>query len=486
MQLRPYQEELITNIKQSIRRGNKRIIACASTGYGKSVTMAGIVMSAKRKNKRVNIFLPRRSLVLQLSKSFTEYGINHGVVMSGIRPFTQPAVQIISIDTYTSRLKSGKMQFIGADMILIDELHVQFTPKKLELFNKYPLAIGFTATAVAPKKQPLNIFYQDIVNAIPMKELVDMNHLAPLRYFAPSEVDLSKIKTNQDGDYQESSLGDVMDKPKLVGDIVENWLRIASDRSTVVFCSSQSHARHLKDEFMRNNVVAEYCDCYTEDDDRDVIFENIKSGRTRVVCQVGILTIGVDIPILSCCVIACPTKLISKYLQMIGRIVRIYAGKLDGIVIDHCGIVNSLGFADDEQFWTLDGSPAEEVKQKAKEDAKEPKEITCYKCKTVFKSSRKCPECGYEMIPQGEAIPTYQAELKEIKKATPEDKQSWYSQLLHYAQSKGYKRGYADHKFKDKFGHYPAKKKGVIPLPPTKEVLNHITYLNIKSAKSRV
>ena len=103
MQLREYQEEQNRMVRNSIAK-HKRVISCMSTGSGKSVMMADLTMKAREKDKSVVIVLPRRSLVIQLSESFNNYGINHGVVMAGIRPYSSPRVQIVSIDTYKMRL----------------------------------------------------------------------------------------------------------------------------------------------------------------------------------------------------------------------------------------------------------------------------------------------------------------------------------------------------------------------------------------------
>ena len=97
MQLREYQEEQNRMVRNSIAK-HKRVISCMSTGSGKPVMMADLTMKAREKDKSVVIVLPRRSLVIQLSESFRNYGINHGVVMAGIRPYSSPRVQIVSID----------------------------------------------------------------------------------------------------------------------------------------------------------------------------------------------------------------------------------------------------------------------------------------------------------------------------------------------------------------------------------------------------
>jgi DNA repair protein RadD len=488
-ELRYYQKNQNDGVRESAKQGHRRIINCCATGSGKSLMMAELVLSILSKRKKVVVVLPRRSLVKQLSASFTAWGINHGVVMSQHKRFSMPDCQIVSIDTYMARIASGRMEFLEADTLIIDELHMQFTPKKLELFSKYKFVIGFSATPVAPKGQSLGQFYTDIVDTISMSELMEQGYLTKLKYYADPSIDLSKLKTGKDGDYRESQLGDVMDRPKLVGDIFENWKRIAAGKPTVIFASSQAHARHLCEEFNSHGYSFEYMDCNTPDSDRQAILDRVKSGKTTGITNVGIIGTGIDIPNLEVVVLARPTRLVSVYLQCCGRATRLFEGKEYGIIIDHAGIIERLGFATDDFEWSLDGKETVEDRlQKKKEEKKEPKDIVCGECGTVFRARRTCPACGYEIISSGEPIPVHQADLKEVEivsKPKPADKLDWYSQLLYYANSKGYNRGYADNAFKEKFGHWPKKKNGIEPALPGPEVIKYIQYLNIRRAKGR-
>jgi superfamily II DNA or RNA helicase len=407
--------------------------------------------------------------------------------MAGHQRFTMPQVQIVSIDTYMSRYNNKRMDLIAADLLIIDEMHLQFTPKKLEMFAKYPFVIGFSATPIAPKKQSLGIFWQDIVETISMQALMDQGYLSPLRYFAKPDIDLAGLKTGADGDYLESQLGEAMDKPQLVGDIFANWSRIAAGKPTVIFASSQSHARHLCDEFNSHGWSCEYVDCTYSDEDRQAIFNRVRNGKTKVIANVGIVSVGIDIPNLECCVLARPTRLISVYLQCVGRVTRLFTGKQFGIVIDHAGIIEKIGLPTDVFEWSLDGTETvEERSKKKKEERKEPKDMVCKKCDTVFKSRRDCPNCGHEFIPKGQPIPVHHADLKEIvAKPKPLEKSQFYAELLGYCKQHGKGDNYALAMFKQKFGEWPYGKKSIQPAEPSPDVLGYIKSRQIAWAKGR-
>ena len=488
MQLREYQEEQNRMVRNSIAK-HKRVISCMSTGSGKSVMMADLTMKAREKDKSVVIVLPRRSLVIQLSESFNNYGINHGVVMAGIRPYSSPRVQIVSIDTYKMRLAKGCIELLKADLLIIDEAHMQFTEKNLAIFDTYEYVVGFTATPVAPKGQSLGLFYKDIVESISFRQLVELGFLTPLRYFADPNIDLSKVRTDRTGDWRERDLGDAMDKPKLIGDIYDNWYRICAGKPTVVFASSQSHARHLCSVFNDNGFQFEYMDCNTSDEERQDIFARVRSGQTIGICNVGIVSVGIDIPNLEVCVLARPTKLVNVYLQCVGRVTRKSANKPFSYVIDHAGIIERLGFADDEFAWSLDGKESVEDRMLAKKkEKKEPKEIICGNCHYVFTSMRNCPECGFGMIAKDKGVPTHKADLKEVKKVTKHslgiDPALFYGELLGWCVTNGKNRKYALAIYRHLYGKWPEHH--IAPIFETsKTTLDYIKHRQIAYAKSQ-
>jgi len=190
--------------------------------------------------------------------------------------------------------------------------------------------------------------------------------------------------------------------------------------------------------------------------------------------------------------LARPTKNITLYLQTAGRVLRPAPGKDNAILIDHSGAVEEHGFVDDPIPWTLEGN-VKDQKQKEQKERAEPKEITCKKCNTVFKGSRICPGCGYQMVPPSKPVPVYEADLKEVgrnvskinRQATPEQKEDFYGGLKEYAKRRGYAMGWCSHKYKEKYGVWPNKYKHARAVEPNQEVLNFIRYTQIKYSNRR-
>jgi superfamily II DNA or RNA helicase len=284
--------------------------------------------------------------------------------------------------------------------------------------------------------------------------------------------------------------------PQLIGDVVHNWFRLASDKKTVVFCVTRAHSRHICEEFKARGIKAEHLDGETPLDKRKAILERVKSGETQVLCNVFVATYGLDIPSLECAVLARPTRNIALYLQTVGRVLRPSEFKTEALVIDHAGAIDEHGFVDDFIPWSLDeNSSVKERKEQQKKEKKEPKELTCGECGTVFKSSHNCPNCGFEIVPAGKPIPVHQADLQEVQREaaksnremTWEEKISFYGQLKQYCEDTGKKPGWAAHKYREKCGVWPndSRLKSAPNQEVSETVRSWITSRNIAYAKRK-
>lgn len=491
MKLRPYQEDAIVRTRDSLRRHN-RVILQSPTGSGKTAIASAIIKMAEGNGKRVLFLAPRRELIYQTKATLVRNGISSGIIMSGVRPDGYHRVQVASFDTLHARaIRNAKMELPEADLVIVDEAHLSIAQSRLQILNCYSSAkiIGLTATPARGDGKGLGVLYQDLVMGESIKSLTEQGYLVPLRYYVPSKPDLSVLKT-RNGDYIESQLGSLMDKPKLVGDIIDHWFRLAADRKTVVFCSSIQHSIHVCEEFQKRGIRAEHLDGETPTEERKAILARVNSGVTQVLCNVFVASYGLDIPSLSCAVLARPTKNITLYLQTVGRIMRPADGKEDGIVIDHSGAVDENGYADDYVPWSLDGDDTvKERKEREAKEKKEPKQITCSNCSCVFSKRRDCPNCGMQVIPPSVEIPYWEADLVEADKNkkeafTIEYKEQFYAELKGYALAKGKKLGWAWHLYQDKFGVRPPTGMNPEPKEPSQAVLGFITHRNIKKAKS--
>lgn len=502
MILRNYQEEMIEKARETLRAGKKRIIIHASCGAGKTIIAAAIVSSALEKNKKVLFLVHLRELAYQAMERFSDFGIGDevGIIMAGEEPHLDKPVQIASIQTYIRRLNLEEQAynpwFHKADLVIYDECQESISKTRkaiLEIYKKDTIILGLTATPCRADGRGLGEIYEEIVPCINIKELTELKYLVPTIYYGCKEKPDLKNIPNVAGDYNKKVLGERVDIPKLIGDIYDNWARIAIERQTVIFATNVKHSKHIKDLFERRGIKIEHVDAHTPEDERRDILNRFKSGDIQVVTNCAIYGQGADFPWVSCIVLAKPSKSYGKYIQMAGRGSRPSAGKDNTIIIDHAGLVlhpdgnPNHGFLDDEVYWTLNGK--ETAWKKKVERKKEKKIFECEMCRTMH-SGKRCPGCGFEIESWGRKIETTNDELVEIGKnkkpaASMQEKQLFYGMLEYYRQEKGYKKGWSYYKFKEKFMVFPANNLKAFPTEPDEKFRKWVQYLNIKSAKSK-
>ena len=460
MILRPYQIALVDDLTAAAHEGHRRLMLQSFMGSGKTCIAADIIRHATSNNKRCIFLAPRREIIWQTVKKLEGAGVECGVMQAG-EPYdySQKAI-VASIQTFYSWvMRRNVIKKPNADLVVIDEAHhIQGSKTWQKIAEAYPNAfiLGMSATPVSKTGKGLGAYFDKMECGPTVKELTDQGYLVPVRYYCPSLPDLQKVHVRQ-GDYVEGELEEAMNRPKLVGEICENFARICPDRQALVFASGIKHSIHLANEFNSLGVKAAHVDGDTPSEDRDKIIEKYRAKEIQVLTNCSVYAEGTDIPEIGCLIFARPTKSLVLYLQVAGRALRPAPGKKNCVFLDHSGVLYEHGLIDQDWQWQLeylDGEIGTAMKRKKKKA----KPITCLKCKCVYESRLDCPNCGTCPTINGKAVPTYEALLQELNsEEIPKgpDKKLFYQELLGYAFEKGHKRGWAWFKYQDKFGIQP-------------------------------
>jgi ribosomal protein L37E len=118
---------------------------------------------------------------------------------------------------------------------------------------------------------------------------------------------------------------------------------------------------------------------------------------------------------------------------------------------------------------------------------KEKKQAKCSACGSLWTSAtRICANCGFER-PSLREISKVPGELRELDAANRGlhvNNQEFYSQVLFYAKTRGYKDGWAAYKYKEKFGVWPRGLQEKLQ-PPSPETMGWIQSRMIAYAKAR-
>jgi superfamily II DNA or RNA helicase len=482
--LREYQTDAIAKLRKALLRGCKRPVVQMPTGAGKTIAAAEIVRMALAKGKRVLFCVPSLSLIDQTVERFEGHDIWQIGVIQAMHERTDPSqpVQVCSVQTLARR------KIPQADLIIVDECHVLF--KFYEgWFNSPEWAnvpvVGLTAT---PWAKGMGRIYDELIIGTTTQNLIDQKHLSDFKVFAPSHPDLTGVKVVA-GDYNKHQLGQAMDKAPLVADIISTWLEKGENRPTICFAVNRVHAKHIQTLFLEAGVPTGYMDAFTDLLERAEIAKRFADGELKIVCNVGVLTTGVDWDV-RCIILARPTKSEILYTQMIGRGLRTAQGKDYCLVLDHSDTTLRLGFVTDISYDKLDDGKGKGVSEREKKIAL-PK--ACAKC-AFLKPPRSpvCPSCGFkaEAIDQVESVTGELLELSRDGKQkgtvyTTQEKETFYRELRGYATSHGFKDGWVYWVYKDKFGVGPANTFKKISLAPSPATLSWIKHRNIANAKRR-
>lgn len=384
MKARSYQIKSEELIRAEFKRGIKKVLLWLPTGAGKTFVFCDLVKKSVARGKACVIVVRGRKLVDQASKRLQREGVAHGVLMAGhwnYKPHCK--VQVCSIDTLIARSLTP-----SADLIVIDEAHLATSPGYVEWLAKYNSYV-LSVTATPWPYKSLRHAADTIIHPITFNELIKQGFLVPFKIYAPSTPNLKGIKI-VNNDYNNAQLEVEMSRTAITGKVIDHWIKHANNRATFLFAVNIKHSKLLTQNFIEAGIAAEHCEASTPERERDQILNRLESGATKVVCNVGILCTGVDVPRVSCISMCRPTKSKNLFIQQAGRGTRLFDGKEHCLLLDHAGNTLEHGFpTDEEDEVDLDGKPPKKTQRTTK---------VCEECFCIYEGS-KCPECGAKKAP---------------------------------------------------------------------------------------
>lgn len=489
MILRPYQTGAVSGLRDAIRRlrsiGKKaRVLLVSPTGSGKTVILADVIGGAEKRGSHILFLAHRKELIDQTSRKLDDIGVAHGVIQAGHArsDLGGAAVQVASIQTLARRPSMPR-----AEIIVVDEAHHARANTYEKILGLYPdaVVIGATASPWRIDGRGLGQMFDEVVVAARPRELIDAGHLVPYTGFAYDHPDLRGVDRTR-SDYKQAGLEIVMGSKPIVGNIVEQYLAHAADTIAVVFAVSIQHSIAIRDRFIEAGVEAEHLDGETSDHDRESILDRLAKGRTRVLCNVNVLTEGVDVPSIGTVILARPTESLTLYLQMVGRGLRpccldclkyshptatrcdhCGSARIKRVARfhDHAGCILTHGAPDDERDYSLEADTRPKGKGEVDEEDEDAPLRTCEECLRIYESTEKaCPNCGHANARQrkppreveGVAIPIEElARRRVVDVALREDKKRFLAELRRTAAEKNFKPKWIGIQFKQRFGHWP-------------------------------
>lgn len=369
--LRDYQTELLNKTFQAFREGYRRPLVVAPCGAGKSYMFVALI---KRTRGEALILTHRQELKEQHEKLLEELGATNA--------------RVAMILTEANRLG----QYPKPELIVTDEAHLSRSNSWMKVIDYYDtFTVGFTATPIRLDGKSLNPPFDTLIQGVTTKWLIENHRLAPFEYYAPTLVDTTGLRTVA-GDYVVSDLEQLMNERVIYGDIIESYRKFASGQRTICYCVSVNHARDTAHAFNSVGIRAEAVSAGTPARRRRKILEDFRSGLITVLCNVGIISEGVSIDEVGCCLLLRPTQSVALGIQQMMRCMRYMPGKT-AVIVDCVANFIRIGLPDDDRNWDLDNPP-----RKRRELSPEGNFYIrcCPECYMTFATAPVCPFCHAE------------------------------------------------------------------------------------------
>ena len=433
MKLRPYQQAAKDAIYNSWAAGNRNVCAVLPTGAGKTVLFSNVASECDGGTMAV---AHRQELVSQISLALARYKVRHKIISpaSTVKLIVQRHFQELGTSFYDPNARHGvagvdtliraKHNFPDVKLWIQDECHHMLRDNKWgRACDLFPNARGLGVTATPERADGKGIgrvaqgLFDDMVVGPNMRDLINANFLTDYRIFSPpNDIDLKGVTITASGDYSREKLKSAVRKSKVVGDVVEHYLKIARGKLGVTFATDVETATDITTQFNNAGVPAEVVSAKTKEKDRAAILEKFKNRQLLQLVNVDLFGEGFDLPAIEVVSMARPTQSYGLYVQQFGRALRIMKGKTEALIIDHVGNVIRHGLPDAGRQWTL---KAREKRKSGNADAGIPVKA-CVQCTAVYERIHKiCPFCGYDNPPAArDSIEFVDGDLMELDAAT--------------------------------------------------------------------
>jgi superfamily II DNA or RNA helicase len=335
-------------------------------------------------------------------------------------------------------------------LIITDEAHLSRSNSWVKVLEYYDtFVVGFTATPVRLDGKPLGDIYDTLIEGVDVKWLIENKRLAPYEYYAPTTIDTSGLRTVA-GDYVVTDLERLMNERAIYGNVIETYNRLAKGERAIAYCVSVRHATRTAENFNSAGIRAEVLSAGTPAMLRKTIMDDFRAGRITVLCNVGIISEGVSIDEVTCCMLLRPTESIALGIQQMMRCMRYLPGKTAKIIDFVGNYTRGPGLPDDDREWSLDNPIS---RRKTTDENGNFYIRCCPECFLTFPTAPVCPYCGAEYplhpreIKAHEEIELARITAEEMAKVEAEKKKSRqeqgraqsYEELIKLGRSRGYK-----------------------------------------------
>ncbi|QTN29649.1 DEAD/DEAH box helicase [Rhodoferax sp. AJA081-3] len=398
MMLRPRQTQLVERTLAALRQyGNT--LAVAPTGSGKTIMLSAVAGSVLAEPDAKACILAHR----------TELTGQNRTKFSRVNPSLTTSVVDANEKSWSGRATFAMVQTLskGAnldqiptlDLLVIDEAHHASSPSyravidKVQSRNPDAAICGLTATPNRGDGQGLRDVFSNLADQITLAEMIASGHLVPPRTFVidvGAQEALSKVRRTA-VDFDMDEVASILNKTLITDAVIRNWKEKASDRKTIVFCSTVAHAQCVCNGFNAAGVPTVVIHGDLPESERKACIASFECGDAQVIVNVAILTEGYDFTPTACVVLLRPSSYKSTFIQMVGRGLRTVDPEEHPHVIKTDCIVLDFGTAS-----LMHGALEQDVNLDGHQHDGEALTKDCPECGAVVPLAvMECPFCGH-------------------------------------------------------------------------------------------
>ena len=346
-----YQEDMKERIEKALRL-HRSVMAQMPTGTGKTYLLTAVIDSFVSNNpmEKVWIVAHRRELVSQIDETVRKfhsyYASNTSSLLSSVK-----AMSIQWLMRHYDEIEEEP------GMIVIDEAHHALAKTYKGMWDRFPNAkfLGLTATPCRLNGKGFTDLFDVLVQSWSVPEFISKGRLATYDFVSIKSDGVTQRlidslqKRGADGDYQNKEMDMLLNKKPSIERLYQSLEEFGKDRKGIVYAINISHAQKITKLYQEHGVKAIAIDSKTPAAERQQDIEAFKKGDIQVLVNVDIFSEGFDCPDVEFVQLARPTLSLAKYLQMVGRGLRVAKGKKNCVIIDNVGLYRVFGLP--SQVW---------------------------------------------------------------------------------------------------------------------------------------
>ena len=346
-----YQEDMKERIEKALRL-HRSVMAQMPTGTGKTYLLTAVIDSFVSNNPKEKVWIVahRRELVSQIDETVRKfhsyYASNTSSLLSSVK-----AMSIQWLMRHYDEIEEEP------GMIVIEEAHHALAKTYKEMWERFPKAkfLGLTATPCRLNGKGFTDLFDVLVQSWSVPEFISKGRLATYDFVSIKSDGVTQRlidslqKRGADGDYQNKEMDMLLNKKPSIERLYQSLEEFGKDRKGIVYAINISHAQKITKLYQEHGVKAIAIDSKTPAVERQQDIEAFKKGDIQVLVNVDIFSEGFDCPDVEFVQLARPTLSLAKYLQMVGRGLRVAKGKKNCVIIDNVGLYRVFGLP--SQVW---------------------------------------------------------------------------------------------------------------------------------------